>query len=61
MKESKLDAEEQDKIKLRIEKNRDEINSLLHRDIPLDLLYYNIRRLNASNERLISLLSENKS
>jgi hypothetical protein len=40
-----------------IEKNRDEINNLLSQDFPLDLVYWNIRRLAAQNERLLSELN----
>ena len=40
-------------LEKQIERNREEINSLLHKDIPLDLLYMRIRMLSAQNEKLI--------
>lgn len=46
----------QDKIK----KNREEINRFLHMDLPLDILYFNIRRLSANNEKLIKLSCQEK-
>ena len=45
-------------IKNKIEKNRKEINWFLNNDLPLDIIYFNVRRLSASNERLIKLLNK---
>jgi hypothetical protein len=44
-------------IKAKIEKNRNEIDRFLGVDLPLDIIYFNVRRLSASNERLIKQLS----
>ena len=41
----------------KINKNREEINNFLNVDLPLDIIYFNIRRLSASNERLIKELN----
>ena len=43
-------------IKVKIDKNREEIDRFLNADLPLDIIYFNIRRLSASNERLLSKL-----
>jgi len=43
-------------LRKRIEKNRDEIDSWLNGDYPLELVYMRIRMLSAQNERLISKL-----
>lgn len=43
-------------IQKEIDKNREEINNLLSKDLPLDLLYIRIRMLSALNERLIKRL-----
>jgi len=40
-------------LEKQIERNRDEINSLSHKNIPLDLLYMRVRMLSAQNEKLI--------
>lgn len=45
-------------IKVKIDKNREEIDKFLNVDLPLDIIYFNIRRLSASNERLIKQLSQ---
>jgi len=47
---------EEQEIKAKIEKNREEIDRFLHVDLPLDIIYFNIRRLSASNERLLKQL-----
>jgi hypothetical protein len=44
-------------IEDKISKNRDEINNFLSIDLPLEIVYFNIRRLSASNERLIKQLN----
>jgi len=43
-------------IQKQISKNRDEIEMLLHKNIPLDLLYIRIRMLSSQNEKLIKLI-----
>lgn len=44
-------------IKIKIEKNRKEIERFLNVDLPLDIVYFNIRILSASNEKLIKKLN----
>lgn len=47
-------------IKAKIDKNREEIDKFLSVDLPIDIIYFNIRRLSSSNERLIkSLINSN--
>lgn len=46
-----------EEIQTKIDKNRDEINSLLSVDLPLDIIYFNVRRLTRINERLIKQLN----
>lgn len=41
-------------IEQRINKNRDEIDKLLHSNLPLDLIYIRIRMLAADNETLLT-------
>ena len=43
-------------LRKRLEKNRDEIESWLNKDCPLELVYMRIRMLTAQNERIISQL-----
>lgn len=45
-------------IKAKIDKNREEIDKLLNNDLPLDLVYFNIRKLAASNDRLTKQLTD---
>jgi len=40
-----------------VEKNRDEINNLLTSDLPIGLIYFNIRKLTARNERLLNSIN----
>lgn len=40
-------------IKYKIDKNREEINNILFKDWPLDLIYIRIKMLSGQNERLI--------
>lgn len=44
----------------RIDKNRDEIERLLSKDIPLELLYIRINMLSTQNKRLTQRLKEAK-
>lgn len=44
------------KIKDKINANREEIHKLLECNLPLSIVYHNIRRLSAQNERLIEQL-----
>ena len=46
-------------IRIAIEKNRDEINNFLLSELPLDIIYFNVRILAARNERLIKQLNNN--
>ncbi len=41
--------------KKKVAKNRDEIHNFLSADLPLDIIYFNVRRLAAQNERLTKL------
>lgn len=43
-------------IEAQIEKNRANIDRFLNIDLPLDIIYFNVRILAASNERLIKKL-----
>jgi len=43
----------------KIDSNRNEINSFLSSELPLDIIYFNIRNLARSNERLIKDLNNN--
>jgi hypothetical protein len=45
-------------IRAKIEKNRNEIDRFLGVDLPLEIVYFNVRRLSASNERLIKQLND---
>lgn len=47
-------------IQNRISKNREEINKFLNVDLPLDIIYYNVRILTARNERLTKQLNKAK-
>lgn len=47
---------DEEKIKVKIDKNRDEINYWLNGDYPLDVVYMRIRMLSSQNERLIKQL-----
>lgn len=47
-----------EEIQLKIDKNRDEINKILHMDWPLELVYVRIRMLSAQNEKLIEKLNK---
>lgn len=47
-----------EQIEKQIEKNRDGIHALMGVDLPLDIIYFNVRRLSASNERLIKELND---
>lgn len=47
-------------ISTQIDKNREEINRLLHVDLPIDVIYHNVRILSSRNERLINQLKERK-
>lgn len=47
---------DEEKIKAKIDKNRDEINYWLNGDYPLDVVYMRIRMLSSQNERLIKQL-----
>ena len=47
-----------EEIQKKIDKNREEINNLMHVDLPLDIIYFNVRRLARSNERLIEMLNQ---
>ena len=49
---------EEQEIRNKIEKNREKIDQFLHVDLPLDIIYFNIRVLAASNERLIEKLKK---
>lgn len=49
---------DKEKIKAKIDKNRDEINYWLNGDYPLDVVYMRIRMLSAQNERLIKQLCD---
>ena len=46
----------EDDLRKRIDKNREEINKWLNGDYPLDIVYMRIRMLSAQNESLISRL-----
>lgn len=52
-----MENQKKNEIQAKIDKNRNEIDSFLHVDLPLDIIYFNIRRLTASNERLIKQLN----
>ena len=43
-------------IKEDIDKNRDQIDKFLNSNLPLEVIYYNIRILSERNERLIKEL-----
>lgn len=43
-------------IQENIDRNRNEIDKFLGVDLPLDIIYFNVRRLSQSNERLIEKL-----
>lgn len=45
-----------EQIQQKINKNREEINNLLHKDVPLDFLYMRVNMLTAQNESLINRL-----
>ncbi len=47
-----------EEIEAKIQKNRDEINELLFKDWPLDLIYIRIRMITSQNERLIKKLKQ---
>lgn len=51
-----IETLDKEKIKAKIDKNRDEINYWLNGDYPLDVVYMRIRMLSAQNERLIKQL-----
>lgn len=48
--------ESKESIQSRIDKNRDEIDRLLSKNIPLDLLYIRVNMLKDQNEELIKKL-----
>ena len=53
-----IETVDKEKIKAKIDKNRDEINYWLNGDYPLDVVYMRIRMLSAQNERLIKQLCD---
>jgi len=46
-----------EQIQQKIDKNREEINNLLHKDLPLDFIYMRINMITAQNESLIQKLN----
>lgn len=50
-------AEEKAQLQQRIDKNRDQIDLILHQDWPLELVYIRVNMLSAQNERLIAKLN----
>lgn len=46
------------KIEQQIESNRNQIDKILNSDLPLDLVYFNIRILAKMNEKLIKKLND---
>lgn len=46
-----------EEIEAKIEKNRNEIQKFLNSDLPLDIVYFNVRIFAKMNERLIEKLT----
>ncbi len=52
--------EDVNKLQKRMDKNRAEIDYLLHKDLPLDFIYMRINMLSSQNKSIIDRIEKNQ-